>query len=624
MKALTWYPGTILPFASLWHTLLRATWLNDLRAGDIQQLYMRRKIACKAREARIFARALGEPERALSKFAVWEQFPNGLRSCMTDRLRWCPECMAEGFHTLLGNIRLITRCPIHSLPMLEECPKCHQSFTMRLSSLAVPRRSCLCGRTQFLTLSQARCPTMLANQTEVWEPVAKWVRQVCNMVHSESFVRRIPGNIQLALLARWCHDSGIAYPVCFDDESILWRDAAEAGHWSTYRFSSGCLNDVKSQMTQDLRQDWPAPDQSIVYKAMGRHLRRHGFANPDREIKVLMRTFNPAEFATTMASNQKARVAFVEMLWSRQLEPRAVTRRWPTRPLEVSLSLSAKRKTPIELHESVGRTCFSGGPVISAQGRRWITQHATAIEAQQAWGRASRQTQKSIADGWADWTCDPDHLEVKSFADCVVWICRPKGARIEYLGYVRNADRTPFLIKTPTKQDRCDAFAAVRRHRKEYLDDLASQPCLNWSQRDGWQVEKGALPDDADVRRIVLLHTGLPTQCWIFRSQSLFYARIVDGLIQASGPSAREALCGLRAAGIHYRKTYDANHAAKTPFQPAVQNVTSALAETIRWVQGNAVHMRGSEPERFWSAALITRSLGERCRAKASITDSKD
>ena len=35
VQPLTWYPGTVLPYASLWHTLARATWLNDLRPGDI-------------------------------------------------------------------------------------------------------------------------------------------------------------------------------------------------------------------------------------------------------------------------------------------------------------------------------------------------------------------------------------------------------------------------------------------------------------------------------------------------------------------------------------------------------------------------------------------------------------
>lgn len=38
VKPLTWYKGSVLPYASLWSTLLRATWLNDLRKGDIYKL----------------------------------------------------------------------------------------------------------------------------------------------------------------------------------------------------------------------------------------------------------------------------------------------------------------------------------------------------------------------------------------------------------------------------------------------------------------------------------------------------------------------------------------------------------------------------------------------------------
>lgn len=618
MKPLTWYPGTILPYASLWHTLLRATWLNDLRSGDIRQLYMSRESTCDeraVREAKVLASALGEPMRALSKFAVLEQFPAGLcRTCMVMQLRWCPACIAAGFHTLLGNIRLVSRCPIHALPLVEECPKCREQFKIRFDGLTVRQWRCRCGYTQFLAPREARYPSIPALETRAWTPVAQWVKHIGSVLHSPSFERLLPPHIQLALTARWCHDNAIDYPDCFDDESVLWRDPDEAKYWSIYRASSGCLQDVRPPMRQNAEHPWSESDQATVYKSMGRHLRRHGLANPDRLIRILMRTFDPAVFAITMAKRPKARVAFTEMLWARQLEPRAITRRWPNRPNEHEFDFGTPsiRKTRIELHDSVGNTFNFGAPHISDPARRWISQHATALEARQAWARAIRQTDRSIAEGWADWSIQDESIGSTFFSDCVVWFSRPRGKRTQFVGYVRNADTARFMVGLPTKQQRREVWDMARREGKKWANDLAKQSCLDWSLREGWRVETGARPTDDDVRQVALLRTGQPTDCWIFKSQNLFVARVVNGLIQAKGHTARDALCGLRRAVMQYRQTYEANYAIRTASPSALQAVSPALADATRCAQWHVMQMRGQGTERFWSAAFITREMGVR------------
>ena len=149
VQPLTWYPGTVLPYASLWHTLARATWLNDLRAGDISSRVEGQRPEESEqpieywsdrgeRDARAVASALGEPQSALSQFAVIEQFPAMVRAVyMVQGLRWCPACVAGGFHTLLGSIQLVTRCPIHAVPLIDACPQCADGFRMRFGGLAV-------------------------------------------------------------------------------------------------------------------------------------------------------------------------------------------------------------------------------------------------------------------------------------------------------------------------------------------------------------------------------------------------------------------------------------------------------------------------------------------------------
>ncbi|WP_180126969.1 hypothetical protein [Rhodoferax sp. BLA1] len=455
-------------------------------------------------------------------------------------------------------------------------------------------------------------------ETAAWTPVAQWVKHIGSVLHSPSFERLLPAHIQLALIARWCHDNAIEYPDCFDDESMLWRDPDEAKYWSIYKALSGSLQDVKPPMRQNGESSCSESDQSTVYRSMARHLRRHGLANPDRLIRILMRTFDPAAFAIMMAKRPKARVAFTEMLWTRQLEPRAITRRWPNRPdeLQSDFGTPSTHKTRIELHDNVGRTFSFGAPLISDSARRWIAQHVTALEARQAWARAIRQTDRSIAEGWADWSIQDESNGSTSFSDCVVWFSRPTGKRTQFVGYVRNADSSRFMVDLPTKQQRREAWAKAPRERKRCVDDLAKWSCLDWSQREGWHVETGARSTDDDVRQVVLLHTGQATDCWIFKSHNLFVARVVNGLIQAKGHTARDALCGLRRAVMHYRQTYEANHAIRTKSQSVLQAVSPALAGATRCAQWHVMQLRGQGTERFWSAAFIAREMGVRVIAQ--------
>lgn len=621
MKTLTWYPGTIRPYESLWHILLRATWLNDLRAGDIRTLYSQRKSpylpdACTVKNSRLIARALGEPARTFAKYATWDQFPSGIRSAvMSERLRWCPQCIEAGYHTLLGSIQLVSRCPIHSSLLICSCPVCKEGFNDNINGLVVRRQFCRCGRTRLMAKDIVWDPSVSTTEANTWAPVAKWVNQVGEVATSDSLGRLPLTDTRLALILRWCNDSGIECPDCFDDESSFWHDPAEKTCWSIYKACSGNLNDVK---TPELPSPYFLPaasgpsDQSTVYRAIARYIRRHGCANPDGEIKTLMSTLDPAVFAINLAGNPRARVAFTEMLWARQMEPWAVYRRWPNRPTEPGFAPSTVRnfKYQIDLHHKVGQTRFSGSSSLSKQGYRWVLQHATAIEARQVWGRATRQTTKSIEDGWADWTTDHKYFESNADVDAAIWFYRPNGTRVDFVGYVRNAYGVPFLNSDLTEKQQDEPLAEKSPSRKASVERLSKQPCLTWSQRDGWQVENGAIPDD-DVRRVALLHTGLPTVCWIFKSQGVFFARVFNGIIQASGTTAKEALCGLRMAVMHYRKTYEPNHAAKTPHESIVKPVPESLVWSAFCVRMQISRMRGSYAERFWNAAWISRSLGE-------------
>ena len=558
MKPLTWYPGTILPHASLWHTLLRATWLNHLKVGEIRDhvegerwrddalRYLDREVLSLQR----VAAALGEPIRAFSRFAVPSRFPPWLsRAHMVQGLRWCPACLDAGFHTLLSSIRLVTRCPIHSVRLVDACPGCADGFKMRIGGLAVRPEGCRCGQTRLLDPEVARQSRLRPKDVEPWVPVARWVRQVESVRCSASPNGGPPPQVYLALTPRWCRDLGIGYPVCFEAGPALWTDADEPGCWSTYRARSG---DLSGAGLRTLEGGAPSLPQSCVYRAMGRHLRRHGLPNSGRWIAQLRDTGDPATFAMTMAARPKARAAFTEMLWSRLLEPYAYLRRWPNRPAPYDRTLSDG--TPINLEPGSGHLRFDG-PSVSRRAERWLGYHALAMEARLAWDSALRWTQRSIDDRWADWSRSEEAL-----AGRLIWYSRPRGRGLQFVGYSRDIGTRPFGSSVPTKKQRQDALAEARLEQRRRLEALAGRDCLGWDRQAGWHVCRGARPDDAEMRLVRVLHVGARTSCWLFKSRGRFVARLAEGVVQVTADTPREALSGLRGAVVQYRRVYGANH----------------------------------------------------------------
>lgn len=141
------------------------------------------------------------------------------------------------------------------------------------------------------------------------------------------------------------------------------------------------------------------------------------------------------------------------------------------------------------------------------------------------------------------------------------------------------------------------------------MEALAGQPCLGWCHRNGWRVEQGARPDDDDVRRVALLHTGQRSACWVFKSSDRFVARLVDGVIQVRGATAREALCGLRQAVVQYRRTYGSGHASKPRQRKQIESPWPAQAAAALRFRLAAARIGDRDSALFWAAGPIARGF---------------
>jgi len=135
--------------------------LNQMTAKELAQLIAnrtsgRRTAICikpdvDLRDASVFdldviGQILRTNRATIRQSFLFEVLPGSvLRS--HERLRWCVQCMEQGFHSPLFQMRQTRTCPLHAQPLLDCCPQCRREIPYRLSTpfLAKPFHCPHCG-----------------------------------------------------------------------------------------------------------------------------------------------------------------------------------------------------------------------------------------------------------------------------------------------------------------------------------------------------------------------------------------------------------------------------------------------------------------------------------------------
>ncbi|SPS02546.1 hypothetical protein CBM2634_U150008 [Cupriavidus taiwanensis] len=114
---LTWHVGSVLPYASLWHTVLRACALNALHPHELpcRGAHPAATVELLERAGSVdiaaFARWLGEPPEAF-RWSTLGVLPSWLSAALAVPWpRLCFACLAAGYHTALFSIALLDACP---------------------------------------------------------------------------------------------------------------------------------------------------------------------------------------------------------------------------------------------------------------------------------------------------------------------------------------------------------------------------------------------------------------------------------------------------------------------------------------------------------------------------------
>lgn len=584
---LTWYPGTILPYASLWHTLRRVAALNRLQRLDLQQFAL--GVGAKrgpvpnllhneghAIDTQALERLLGEAPQVLAWSHMGQAAP-WMRLLFTPGMRVCPACLAAGYHSALLSLRLLGACPIHGLPLRSHC-HCGRSFSARLTAQDWRcASSCPCGTLAFFTPQTCRRPTLQPCATTALEPVVRWLQQcaaVLTLRQPDAADQQGDDATWNRCAVQWCRALGIDYPACFLQPpgpttytAVVWH-----GPWPA---RGGARTAAPPQPRTSARTA------EVVYRAMARHLRRHVVGHSERWVARFRQAGNLLDIARLLAGQPRAVLSLAELLWARQVEENVEQRRWPYHQVAGLDPIRLRQERLVLDHASQSAAACAR---LDDSQRQWLAYHAAALTLSTLWGQALSRAVMAARTGVADWglnCCSLSQL-------CAGAAAIGADARLRFVAIAASGT----AMHMPPRPDKAQRRRTATEEPLQRLLHACQGPCMTWSARDGWFVAPSRMPCDGVFRRHRLL--GISTvrpHFWLFAAGGDIVARHCTVAMQALGDTPGQAIEALRAGVRHHARLHGSagheprRHAVPVTPEPVQQLGTRRLREHIRRIR---------------------------------------
>jgi hypothetical protein len=576
---LTWHTGSILPFASLWHTLMRVAALNSLRVHELPDTDVHRDPGARSTKyyrasllynessnrqgegisTRALARWLHEPAKAF-EWSHLGRIPKSLRGLVHDGFRICPQCSKLGYHSALMSLRLLETCPIHGCALLSRC-HCGRPFDNRLGVSTLSRAGyCACGQLAFVSRDTLRRPIATPTDTQPFDAVAEWLTSFVTLSRP-----RIAAPSADALLStqwlehvrQWSDALDLTFPSCFimTPPATGLRSVSTCGPQVTPPPSFTHIG-PRAFRAGEQRQDgryWDVNPATLAYRSMLRYLRRHVTRGAESFSADFLSQPDPVRIANLMRSNHMATVAYAELLWSTHLEQHIRRRRWPYRPVEQGQG-----------GDHVGRfeppsPAFDTLPFIF-QDRAWLTwvQYQAARTALlSCWRQAQHLALRAVRTGIAD-------VSMTDGADAWRWSTVRCGSVARFIA-LESQPSLAWALPLHDKAHRRRAHIAASARRQCAMEDACAGMCLTWCEVAGWTVEASYIPNGSPVDRHRLLGVGQARpHFWLFGSEGQYVARACETKLQVRAETARAAIEGLRQAVAQYRRSYPAERSLPT------------------------------------------------------------
>lgn len=614
---LTWHPGSILPFASLWHTVLRVASLNCLRVLDLPvplwRQHGRRSHMPSVMEALFnewngqqrvalpidaWAASLGESSEALA-WSHLGTLPQWARPMVLPGFRICRQCVAAGYHSALLSIRLLQTCPIHGTELVSQCA-CGRPFASRFTNQTLSLAGhCACGKLSFFTRDTCRIPVLSADETRAFRPLVEWLEALSRTrrprAHSFAEGQR-DWHHWVHSLAQWEQALGIEHPDCLVTpqpqgqlHAVFDRHAAQRG-----------TRPLRSERIESKEPPgftfWRPEPQHWVYRAMQRHLRRHVIRNGPYWVEQFKALCDPIEIAKRLRESRCALLAFADMQWARTVEPGVIRRRWPYR---LDVTDEGQRRTGHLLSNAM--PADTGQLPLNRQQREWAAYHVSGAAISAAWRRAVIHAVDCSRSGVADWTViDPLNPPSEN------WTLHQVDSGLHFL-HLAEHPFTDWTLPASDKADRRARAQAQAQHHRRKLMTTCTGACLSWCAREGWRVMPAWTPVEGTVHRHRLLgFPGERPRLWLFEAEGGFVARLQDMTLQTWASSPKAAIDALRTCLHQHRSTYGLT-VTFPKFHNPVSVATDSNDSPRPHTYYDALVRDARSSSRFWEAS---RALG--------------
>jgi hypothetical protein len=219
-----------------------------------------------------------------------------------------------------------------------------------------------------------------------------------------------------------------------------------------------------------------------VYKAIARYLRRHVVPRSDYWVWQFKKCITPEAIAVLLRSNSLARLAFIELIWARTVEPTVDIRRWDKRKQFTSTNWYVCRFSEVLGEATAGFEQYLQGH-LKAGYLSWVRNHVFGLYCLAIWKEAERFVENGIRKKRCVWSTD----EIPQVNLFQITVTRPSEQSLELTSYVDEPLALSRKVGRSKSQRILDYDNFIRVMRQKCVDGL----CLTWSERDGWHTAPG-------------------------------------------------------------------------------------------------------------------------------------
>jgi hypothetical protein len=203
-----WYPALTWPYESAWSLLHKFCRWNVTMQWDVWRHFGHASAVGSFITERVnnlvlltpgwidtgkfeatFRRAIpfDEPGSAFASHFIGRAAGRSMVAVCSSSLRYCPVCLAAGYHSTLFQIRQVVMCPVHAVRLHDRCISCQARVPYRLPRGQNPAYGCGCGR-EFAALTPAL-------ETLSHERVGRAMRELALTLAAKNVVRfRLAGH----------------------------------------------------------------------------------------------------------------------------------------------------------------------------------------------------------------------------------------------------------------------------------------------------------------------------------------------------------------------------------------------------------------------------------------------